>query len=143
MKLLTNIFIILLLYSLTYSQTGKVYVEISGFKNNKGLVRIVLFNQSKGFPSEHQYGLLTKSQPIDSSFITVIFDSLTDGEYALSVLHDENKNGKIDTNFLGIPKEGYGVSNNVNPNLRSPRFDEALFSLQNFIKKLKITLYYR
>jgi uncharacterized protein (DUF2141 family) len=143
MKPIINTLIILLLYSLAFSQTGTICAEISGFKNNTGLVRIVLFNQSKGFPSGYQYGLLAKSQPIDSSLITVIFDSLTYGEYAVSVLHDENKNGKIDNNFLGIPREGYGVSNNVNPMLRPPRFTEARFSLQNIIKIVKITLYYR
>jgi uncharacterized protein (DUF2141 family) len=143
MKPIINTIIILLFYSLAFSQTGTICVEISGLKNNKGLVRIVLFDQSKGFPSEYQYGLLAKSQPIDSTLITVIFDSLTCGEYAVSVLHDENKNGKIDNNFLGIPEEGYGVSNNVNPIMRPPRFAEASFYLQNIIKKVKIALHYR
>jgi uncharacterized protein (DUF2141 family) len=144
MRSITNIsMIILLIYSFAFSQTGKIFLEISGFKNNKGLVRIVLFNQSKGFPSEYKYGLVSKSQPVDTSFISVTFDSISYGAYAVSVLHDENKNGEMDTNILGIPREGYGVSNNVNPKMRSPRFDEALFSLKNPIKKLKIILNYR
>jgi uncharacterized protein (DUF2141 family) len=128
---------------LALSQPGKIFLEISGFKNNQGLVRIVLFDQSKGFPSEYQYGILLKSQPVDSSIIFVTFDSISYGTYAVSVLHDENKNGKMDTNFLGIPKEGYGVSNNVNPGMRAPRFEEALFLLKNPIRKLKIAIHYR
>ena len=144
MKSITKIIIItLLFYSYAFPQTGKISVQINGFRNNIGVVRIVLFNQSKGFPSDYQHGLVSKSQAIDTSFISVTFDSLTYGEYALSVLHDENKNGKMDSNFFGIPKEGYGVSNNVNPTMRAPRFNEALFSLNESLKKLKIILHYR
>jgi uncharacterized protein (DUF2141 family) len=144
MKTITNIkIIILLFYSFAFSQTGKISVQIDGFKNNNGLINIILFNQSKGFPSEYKYGLASQSLPIDSSIISITFDSLSYGEYALSVLHDENNNGKMDTNFLGIPKEGYGVSNNIRPKMRPPRFDEALFSLKEPQKIIKIILYYR
>lgn len=142
-SIIKNHIIILLFSSLVFSQTGKIVVQIIGFKNNKGIARIVLFDQKKGFPSEHIYGLVSKSVFIDSSFITVALDSLFYGEYALSVLHDENNNGKMDTNFLGIPKEGYGVSNNVNPKMHAPRFDDALFSLRKPLKKVEIILHYR
>ena len=137
------VMIFLFIYSFTLSQQGKLFIEIKGFKNNQGLVRIVLFDQHKGFPSEYQYGILSKSQPIDSSIIFVTFDSISYGRYAISVLHDENNNGKMDTNFWGIPKEGYGVSNNINPAMRAPRFEEASFILEKSIKKLKISLHYR
>lgn len=134
---------IILLESMTYAQSGRIVVEIGVFRNTKGLARISLFNQSKGFPSEHKYCLISKSIKLDTTVIAVEFDSLTFGDYALSVLHDENENGKIDTNIFGIPKEGYGVSNNVNPKMRAPYFKEAVFKLGKFEKKLKVALYYR
>ncbi|MDY7031741.1 MAG: DUF2141 domain-containing protein [Thermodesulfobacteriota bacterium] len=144
MKLILNIFMfVFLLNSSVYAQKGKLIVEIREFKNTKGLARVVLFNQSKGFPSEYQYGIRSKSIKLDTTLIYVVFDSLDYGKYALSVLHDENKNGKMDTNFIGIPKEGYGVSNNINPKMRAPRFDEAMFSLGVSEKELKISLSYR
>ena len=144
MKLTTNIYIIFLLFScFTFSQTGEILVRINGFRNNHGQVNVVLFNQSKGFPSEYKYGLISKSQPVDTSLITFTFDSLSYGEYAVSVLHDENKNGKMDTNFLGIPREGYGVSNNIKPKMRPPRFDEAVFELKIPREIINITLHYR
>ena len=135
--------IILLFYSFAFSQTGKISVQITGFKNNTGLVHVVLFNQSKGFPTEYEYGLISRSLPIDTSFISITFDSLYYGEYALSILHDENQNEKMDTNFLGMPKEGYGVSNNVNPIIHHPRFNKALFSLKKPQETIKIILHYR
>ena len=134
---------ILILGSLTYAQSGKIIVEIQEFKNTKGLARIVLFNQSEGFPSEYQFGIKSKSLNLDSTVISAVFDSVDYGEYALSVLHDENKNGKIDTNFIGIPREGYGVSNNINPKLRAPLFDEAMFLLNIPEIKINIILHYR
>jgi uncharacterized protein (DUF2141 family) len=133
----------ILLKSLVYGQSGKIVVQISEFRNTKGLARITLFDQSKGFPSKYKFGLKSKSIKLDTTLITVEFDSLDNGNYALSVLHDENGNGKMDTNFIGIPKEGYGVSNNINPKMRAPTFDEAMFSLDKEKKQLKVTLHYR
>ena len=142
MKSIIYFYVLLFSFSV-FSQSGKLVVEIGGFKNNIGLARIVLFNQKKGFPSQYTYGFLSNTQSIDTFSITVTFDSLAFGDYALSVLHDENENGKMDLNFLGIPKEGYGVSNNVHPIMRSPRYEEALFSLKESQKKIKIILNYR
>ena len=55
---------------------------------------------------------------------TLIFE-VVPGTYAVAVHHDANANGKMDTNFLGIPNEGYGVSNDPRPRFRAPRFEEA------------------
>ena len=56
------------------------------------------------------------------------FSNLPPGTYAAKVMHDENDNGKLDTNFMGMPIEGYGFSNNPQL-LRKPTFDEAKFDL--------------
>ncbi len=143
MMRISIIVFIILLASITYAQSGRIVAEIGVFRNTKGTARISLFNQSIGFPSEHKYCLTSKSIKLDTTVIAVEFDSLTFGDYALSVLHDENENGKIDTNIFGIPKEGYGVSNNVNPKMRAPNFKEAVFKLGKVEKKLKVALYYR
>jgi uncharacterized protein (DUF2141 family) len=144
MKMLIKLALInIICFASALSQTGKISVQISGFKTNKGLLRIVLFNQSQGFPSDYTYGLIIKSYPIDSTFISTTFDTLAYGDYAVSVLHDENQNEILDTNIFGMPKEGYGVSNNVNPRLRAPRFDEARFTLKEAQKNIEIILHYR
>jgi uncharacterized protein (DUF2141 family) len=60
---------------------------------------------------------------------TILSFDLVPGAYAVAVHHDANSNGRLDTNFLGIPKEGYGVSNDARPKLRAPRFDEARLTI--------------
>ena len=140
-----NIIVIIILFfgSITYAQSGKVIVQVDGFRNTNGYARITLYKQSKGFPSEHKFGLKSKSVKPATTTVTFEFDSLDFDDYALSVLHDENGNGRMDTNFIGIPKEGYGVSNNINPRTRAPKFEEAMFSLSKNIKILKIDIIYR
>jgi uncharacterized protein (DUF2141 family) len=60
--------------------------------------------------------------------VTLKFADLPDGKYAVQVMHDQNDNNKLDTNFLGIPSEGYGFSNNPKV-MRRAHFDEALFEV--------------
>jgi len=72
----------------------------------------------------------------------VVWGDLAPGVYAVSAHHDENGNGKMDTNFLGIPKEGHGVSNNPAPKRRKPHFDEAQFSLATPQQTVEIKLIY-
>ncbi len=61
---------------------------------------------------------------------TILSFDAVPGTYAIAAFHDANSNGKIDSNFLGIPKEGYGVSNDPRPRFRAPRFAEASVVVQ-------------
>ena len=83
---------------------------------------------------------LAKPQTIwlaaDSDEVTCKFTDITIGNYAVSVAHDENTNKKVDTNFVGMPTEAWGVSNNIRPLMRAPRWQEAQFSLATDEKKI-------
>ena len=70
------------------------------------------------------------------------FLDIPPGTYALAVIHDENMNGKLDTNWLGIPKEGYGFSNDAKALLSAPSFSAASFSYEGGDLALTITLHY-
>lgn len=59
------------------------------------------------------------------------FREISPGKWAVRLYHDENDNGKLDTNFFGIPREGYGFSNNVEGSFGPPSFDRRLFEVQN------------
>ena len=72
---------------------------------------------------------MTQRRPAQAGEMVFVFKNVTPGIVAVASAHDENDNGKTDTNFLGIPREDWGVSNNARPNLRAPRFDEAQFEL--------------
>jgi len=72
----------------------------------------------------------------------VVFEDLPFGEYAVSLMHDENRNGKIDTNFLGIPKEGYGASNDAKAVLGPPKYADARFLLDKPDMTMEIKVKY-
>jgi uncharacterized protein (DUF2141 family) len=72
----------------------------------------------------------------------IAFTGLYEGDYAISVFHDENMNKKLDKNFMGIPKEGYGASNNPKKKMGPPDFEEAKFQLSGPTQSLQIELLY-
>lgn len=70
------------------------------------------------------------------------FSGIEAGTYAVSVFHDENSNGKLDTKFMGIPREGVGASNGAIGHLGPPKFDAAAFHFSGGRLNLKITISY-
>jgi uncharacterized protein (DUF2141 family) len=68
------------------------------------------------------------------------FEGLPKGEYAVSIAHDVNGNGKLDLNMFGIPTEPYGFSKNVRPKYRAAKWNEAKFTLGEKGKNLEIKL---
>ena len=104
-------------------------VEVTNIKNKHGKVAIGLYNKDdKTFANPEKYYKAIFIE-IDSKKVVYTFENIPNGTYAVSVMHDENESGKLDKNILGIPKEGYGFSNNVKPAFRSANFKEAKFEL--------------
>ena len=107
-------------------------VEVVNLRNDLGDVGCAVFNSAEGFPDSG--GKATKAikalhAPIVDKKAICEFKNLPSGVYAVSVYHDENKNGQVDKNMLGIPKEGYGTSNDVHPAMSVPTFKAASFTL--------------
>ena len=71
-----------------------------------------------------------------------MFSAIKPGIYAVSVFHDENSNGKLDTSFLGIPREGVGASNGARGHLGPPKFDAAAFQFSGGRLNLEIAIKY-
>jgi len=116
-------------------------IRVTDLRNHNGQVLFGVFNSADGFPKEKSKSVNWQVKPIDSD--SVVFTvSLPPGKYAASALHDENKNNKMDMNFLGVPKEGYGVTNNPKPDYREARFDEAVFNLPVGGATLTISIQY-
>jgi len=108
---------------------GNLTVEVTNIKNKNGKVAIGLYNKDDNTfanPTKYYKAIFIE---IDSKKVVYTFENIQNGTYAVSVMHDENENGKLDKNILGIPKEGYGFSNNVKPAFRSANFKEAKFEL--------------
>jgi len=124
--------------------TGTLTVHVNGARNTKGKIGVSLFQSPQGFPEDTSKAIRQESVEIDPSTMStqVVFKNLPQGTYAVSVLHDENGNGKMDKNFVGMPKEGYGASNNPKKKMHAPTFDEAKFSLDNAEQTIGVTLIY-
>jgi uncharacterized protein (DUF2141 family) len=124
--------------------SGVLTVKVVGFRNAKGRVDVLLFNSPNGFPDQKPKSLDVGEVPIDPQSLTaeVVFRDLPPGSYAVTVLHDENMNRKLDRKLFGIPREGYGASMNPPKMRRAPRFDEAKFSLAPGGQAIQVTLIY-
>ena len=108
---------------------GQLKVRITGLNNDKGKVAVALFASAADFPKQER-ALLGELTPITSKTASVTFRNLRPGLYAIAVLHDENQNSKMDFNFLGMPLEGYGFSNDASAMFGPPSFDAAAFKLK-------------
>lgn len=124
----------LLLFSgraITATPTANLIVKITSFQNDHGLSVTALWKGgAQGFPGQTNRAEATQLIRIQEKVVTAVFNDLIPGTYAVSVYHDENNNERFDKNIFGKPIEATGVSNNPEPRMRAPRFDEAKFTLR-------------
>ncbi len=112
------------------SSSAELTIKVMGAKQIGGMFGCGLFAKETGFPMDST-GAKMQWLENDPKGVICRFNDLADGDYAVSVLHDMNGNKKTDTNFLGVPTEAWGVSNNARPSFRPPRFDEAVFKIRD------------
>mgnify|MGYP001160602090 CR=1 FL=1 len=129
-------------FQTTYAQVNDCTVQITGLKSNSGKCIVYIYKDKKGFPTEPKYAVATTTALIKDSKALTVFKGISSGEYAISVVHDENDNGKLDTNFLGIPKEGIGTSNNAKGTLGPPSYEDSRFAIGNKTNSISITIKY-
>lgn len=137
-KIALTIFVCAFFMSTAHVQASTVIVEISGIKEIKGDMVIGLYNKKQGFPEVgKQYkGIISQ---IKDKKVTYKFENVPDGNYAVALFQDLNRNGRMDYNFLGIPKEPYAFSCIERTCLKTPGFHEAKFELKDkCILKLKL-----
>ncbi len=108
----------------TTSAAQDLEVLITNIHGTEGILMVGLFNTESTFMKVPWKGEKLKAK---SGTATVMFHDLPPGAYAISVFHDANENGKLDANFIGIPKEGVGFSNDAMGLFGPPSFEKALF----------------
>ncbi|PZR40581.1 MAG: hypothetical protein DI538_03795 [Azospira oryzae] len=123
--------------SFTFAQSN-VEVVIKKIKGTAGSLRVALFNSEEQFLKTPYKGEIVK---ISGETVTVVFKNVPAGTYGASVIHDENENEKMDTGMMGIPKEGFGFSNDAMGMFGPPKFKEASFVLPA-TKSVSVTLKY-
>jgi uncharacterized protein (DUF2141 family) len=120
------------------AEQSSVTVNLSGIRSQKGNVVVCLWSkENKDFPfCSSATAYKSTSIKADNSSLVATFQTIPSGEYALSAFHDENGNGKLDTNWMGMPKEGMAAANmnkekNQNQGRRErPSFDKMKFTLK-------------
>jgi uncharacterized protein (DUF2141 family) len=103
-------------------------VRVSQLRNERGRVAVAVFASASDFPDQKR-ALAGQLAKIEKGRASVKFTGLKPGLYAVAVLHDENENDKMDFNFLGMPLEGYGFSNDASAAFGPPSFEAAAFKL--------------
>jgi uncharacterized protein (DUF2141 family) len=121
---------------------GSVAVRLTGVRNMTGLLHCCLFRSSEGFPDEYKKAYRSQTLKATQKKPVFTFRDLPYGEYAVTVLHDENSNKKLDKGFFGIPREGVGTSKNPKPRMGPPLYRDAAFQVDQELEKLKIKVRY-
>lgn len=121
----------------TGAQAGELKLELEGkgMANNQVRVAVYSANAPEQFPSEEKYyrGVVYEAT---NDQLTVRIPDLPSGKYAVAAYVDNNRNGKQDKNFLGVPKEIYGFSNNARGTFGTPDFAAAVFDIgENVVTK--------
>jgi uncharacterized protein (DUF2141 family) len=111
-------------------------------RNDKGQIVCALFSSAADFPKNGNKAVAHAKAGISHGRSVCEFPRITPGRYAVSVFHDENSNSKMDTNFMGIPREGVGASNNARGHFGPPKFDDAAFRYSGGKLDLRITIAY-
>lgn len=110
---------------------SKVIADISNFESNKGVCRACLFNSAASFKGESGDPVQCQQVAIANQRSQVQFENVPPGTYAIFLFHDTNSNNKMDKNFMGIPKEGYGASKNKLPFASAPTFNDNKFTVSS------------
>lgn len=129
LKIITTI--ALFICSLLSAQNVNLTVSVSGLKNDTGVLKVGLYNSEGAFLK-----MPYKSIPsqIKGNVATIVFEGIPKGEYAISSYQDENSNGKLDRNEIGIPTEDVACSNNAKGFMGPPRYQDAKFKVDNDLK---------
>jgi uncharacterized protein (DUF2141 family) len=130
--------VLLIILTFTYSaasqaappaKTVTLTVKVENVNKDDGNIGVLVFNSPRGWPEDRFAALKDVVVPAHPGTVTVTVPDLPTGDYAVAIAHDVNKNHKVDKNFLGMPKEQWGMSNNPHATIKAPSFYTAKFSL--------------
>ncbi|MEO9484801.1 MAG: DUF2141 domain-containing protein [Ekhidna sp.] len=133
------LFIMIFFCSLLASgqNTFDLIVKVENIKEVKGSLMIAIYDHEDHFLVKEVMG---KRKAIESNQIEFLFEGLGKGTYAVSLFHDENDNGELDSNFIGIPSEPYAFSNNAKGMFGPPSFEQCKFEIKGSAHEIVISL---
>lgn len=119
---------LLLAVAAATAHAATLEVQVSAAPGAQGDVMVAIYDKAEGWMKKPLRGAQAVLLPDGSAVLR--FENLPDGDYALSVLHDANRNGRMDFNALGIPVEGFGFSNKAVGSYGPPKFEAARFTVK-------------
>jgi len=122
--------------------SNAIRAAVTGLHSSDGEVDCALFNSPDGFPDHLEKAIKTIKSKIANEQAVCVFEGVAPGDYAISEFHDENRNGKLDRNFLGIPKEGVGASNGATGHMGPPKYEAARFQYSGGLAVMTIQTHY-
>ncbi|MEO6903580.1 MAG: DUF2141 domain-containing protein [Bacteroidia bacterium] len=109
-------------------QAFDLRVNIDNINSLEGQIQIIIYNTKENFLDDEK-GFKLLHFDIKATKMSCLIENLSAGVYAVAILHDKNDDGKCAKNWLGIPTEGYGFSNNFRPKLAPPKFEDVSFKI--------------
>ncbi|MEQ8904187.1 DUF2141 domain-containing protein [Ekhidna sp.] len=139
MKKLMFVFGILIGIHQIFSQENpcELSVKVENIKSIKGSLKVAIYNHEDHFLSKE---VMSDGRAIDANSMEFSFKGLGKGVYAISIYQDENDNGKLDSNFMGIPSEPYAFSNNAKGMFGPPSFEDCQFEIKEGTQEIVISL---
>ncbi len=128
--------------SQTQLKKGNLKVVVKNIRNNTGQVGFFLFNSGDGFPEKTEKAIASGFVKTAGNTVEYTFTNIALGTYAVYVFHDEDNNKKLNTNFIGMPKEGIAVSNNAKGHFGPPKYTDAKFNFGKTDQTIVISLSY-
>lgn len=120
---------------------GSVDADVTGLRSAKGQLHVCLTTRQDRFPDCQKDPAARRMTVATSEGHAIHFAGLPTGDYALALIHDENGNGKLDT-VMGIPREGFGFSNNPNIRFGPPKFVESRIAVTSGVNDETVKVKY-
>lgn len=126
---MNNLFAIILMLFMLQPPTSDLTITITDLKTNSGVIRLAMYDNENAFPEQGDKAYRTAIAKIQGGKAVIELKSVDHGKYAIAAFHDANNDGVMNKNAFGIPKEGYGFSNNAMGNFAAPSFSAASFTV--------------
>lgn len=124
------------------SEGRTIHIHVHGIKSAAGSLKAVLYGPDpKSFLVKGEKADKER-EPAKKGSMTLCVAAPMEGKYAVVVYHDENDNHKFDRNWIGLPTEGFGVSNNPSLFLAAPKFEELSFEVNGEVTHVEVEMKY-
>lgn len=117
--------------SATADSKGVLIVKMTKFPSSNGFAMVAVFNTQEGYEIGETQAVATQMVKVENNKAEAVFKNLAYGWYGVSIYHDENANGKLDKNLVGVPKEAYAFSNNARGAFGKPGYEEVKFEIKS------------